>query len=105
MQYSLQIQVREVDKTYEYLKYFSDWLVSKGFPAITVVQYKTKKGKRVSLEDEIIAAKTLPSVAFGYKNMLPKTQDIPATGCHAPRSLRVARKAILSYLDLYFCAS
>jgi hypothetical protein len=67
----------EVDETYAYNNYFSEWLVSKGFPPITVVEYRTKKHRRVTLEQEILKAKTLPSVAFGFKTCSQKHKIFP----------------------------
>jgi len=67
----------EVQETYDYIEYFSHWLESVGFPQITTVTYKTKKGLRVSLLDEIIKAKTLPSIAFGFKTCSQKHKIFP----------------------------
>jgi hypothetical protein len=67
----------ENDWVYDYKQYFSDWLVSKGFPPITTVTYKNKRGIRITLEQEIRKAHTLPSVAFGYKTCSQKHKIFP----------------------------
>ncbi len=41
---------------------FSDWLIARGMPPITIV-----KAKGATLEQDCINRKTLPSVAFGFK--------------------------------------
>lgn len=56
----------ERPETYAYLKMFSEWLVSKGFPKITIVKADTP-GKVGGLEQFCLKHKTIPSIAFGYK--------------------------------------
>lgn len=51
----------EKPHTYKYLQYFSEWLVSKGYPAIDIVQAKT------TLEADCLRRNALPSVAYGFK--------------------------------------
>lgn len=53
--------------TYEYLEYFSDWLVGQGYPGVTVVRHLLRDGTFQSLYDECITKGTLPSIAFGFK--------------------------------------
>lgn len=67
----------EEEAAYRHIEYFSKWLESKGFPKITIVTYKTKRGKRITLGQEIIKAKTLPSIAFGFKTCSQKHKIHP----------------------------
>lgn len=57
----------EKPHTYEYIKTFSKWLVSKGMPEILTIKRNTRIRKTESLYDECIRSKTLPSIAYGYK--------------------------------------
>ncbi|WP_179988371.1 MULTISPECIES: phosphoadenosine phosphosulfate reductase family protein [unclassified Acinetobacter] len=52
----------EKPHTYSYVKYFSEWLVSKGYPAIRVVKAPNK-----TLEQDCLDRKALPSIAYGFK--------------------------------------
>jgi len=52
----------EKPHTYEHIKRFSEWLAAHGFPEITVV-----KSPNVTLEEDVLKRKTLPSIAFGFK--------------------------------------
>lgn len=63
--------------TYEYVRTFSDWLVSKGYPAIQQVFYKNRQGVRVPLEDDCLRKGTLPSKAFGYSGCSMKWKAEP----------------------------
>lgn len=53
--------------TYEYVDMFNQYIQSKGFPQITKCEYHTKEGKRLTLEEECITNKQLPSLAYGFK--------------------------------------
>jgi hypothetical protein len=63
--------------TYAYLKYFSDWLVSRNFPPITIVKYKTKDGVELTLEQDCANNQTIPSIAFGWKTCSQKYKTRP----------------------------
>lgn len=63
----------ELPTTYANNAEFSAWLVAKGFPEITIV----KDGRR-TLEQEVLEANTLPSVAFGFKSCSDKYKIRPA---------------------------
>jgi hypothetical protein len=56
----------ERPETYEHIKYFSEWLVERGYPAIEVVR-KEKDGEVKTLEEECVKHKCLPSIAYGFK--------------------------------------
>jgi hypothetical protein len=56
----------ERPQTYEYLKMFSDWLVTKGYPEIITLRAETPS-KIGGIEQFCLTHKTLPSIAFGYK--------------------------------------
>jgi hypothetical protein len=53
----------EKPHTYKALETFQDWLGNKGFPPITVVR---KEG--LTLEQDCLNRKALPSVAYGFKS-------------------------------------
>lgn len=53
----------EKPHTYEYVDYFSKWLVSKGYPAI-----KTVRDAKTTLEQDCFDRKALPSVVYGKGN-------------------------------------
>lgn len=55
----------ERPETYAYIDFFSDWLVSKGFPAVTRVTYKPTRSPYTSLEGKCLKNETLPSICFG----------------------------------------
>lgn len=52
----------EKPHTYAYLKYFSKWLVSQGYPEIVVVK------ANITLEQDCLNRKALPSLAYGFKS-------------------------------------
>lgn len=56
----------ERPETYEHIKYFSEWLIERGYPAIQVVR-KEKDGEVKTLEEECLRVKCLPSIAYGFK--------------------------------------
>lgn len=62
----------ELPTTYANNLEFSAWLVSQGYPEITVVS----DGRR-TLESEVLEARTLPSVAFGFKSCSDKYKIRP----------------------------
>ncbi len=66
--------------TYAHIETFSAWLVLKGYPAITSVHRATIakiEGKSLSLEQDCLARKTVPSVAFGFKTCSQKFKVQP----------------------------
>ena len=67
----------ERPETYIHIKNFSEWLINKGLPPITVVKRVRKDGSYESLEEESIRSKTLPSIAYGYKKCSQKHKIDP----------------------------
>ena len=69
----------EQPHTYAFIETFNRWLVERGLPEITIVQYYNKYGDRLTLEQECINSGTLPSTAYGFKRCSLKhkigTQD------------------------------
>ena len=57
----------EQPHTYDFLPVMNDWLEAHGMPKITVVWHTDKEGIRMTLEEECLRSKTLPSIAYGYK--------------------------------------
>jgi hypothetical protein len=62
----------EHPSTYAYLRIFSDWLEGQGYPRITVVWKVTKEGHRLTLEENCLQKRMLPSEAYGYKSCSQK---------------------------------
>lgn len=52
-------------ETYRYVAYFSDWLVSVGLPAVTVVRYRPRTATYTTLEGQCLKTEMLPSLAYG----------------------------------------
>jgi len=67
----------EQPHTYDFVYKFNLWLAERGFPQITPVSYFTKDGNRLTLEDECLRSKTLPSIAYGYKKCSIKHKIAP----------------------------
>lgn len=67
----------EHPNTYKFIKEFNNYLISKNFPSIEILNYKTKNGKILNLYDDCINNKTLPSIAFGYKSCSQKFKIRP----------------------------
>lgn len=63
--------------TYAYLDTFSDWLIARGYPRVTVVWKVTKDGGRLTLEENCLQQRMLPSVAYGYKTCSQKYKVQP----------------------------
>lgn len=55
----------EKPETYAYLDVINAWLVSVGFPTVTVVRYAPDRAPYTTLEGKCLANETLPSLAFG----------------------------------------
>lgn len=55
----------ELPRTYEFVALFSDWLVARGMPPITVVRHTLRDGSVETLEEECLRTKRLPSIAYG----------------------------------------
>ena len=67
----------ELPETYLFINNFSKWVESKGYPKIVIVKYRTKNGKVLTLEKDILTRKTLPAIAYGYKSCSDKFKIRP----------------------------
>lgn len=67
----------EREQTYHYIQYFNDWLNNHDMPQIETVQYKTKDGIFLTLEEDCLNNNTLPSIAFGFKTCSQKFKILP----------------------------
>ena len=94
--------------TYHHVQEMSDWLVARGWPAVQIVRWIRKRGPHagqfVSLEQQCIKRKELPSLAYGNKgcSVKWKAQPVdaavlahPATQAAKERGDRVVR--VLGY--------
>jgi len=57
----------EMPHTYKHIEVMNKWLLEHGLPQITVVANVDINGNRLTLEQECLRSKTLPSIAYGYK--------------------------------------
>lgn len=57
----------EQPHTYEFIQTFNVWLEKHGLPTITPVFYTDKAGNRMTLEEECLRSRALPSIAYGFK--------------------------------------
>lgn len=64
----------ERPSTYAYRDMFSEWLVSRGYPPITIVK---KGGRQETLEEDCLRKAMLPSLAYGYKGCSHKYKIEP----------------------------
>ena len=67
----------EMPHTYKYLGIMQDWLAAVGFPPITVVKKVDKNGDVLTLEENCLQKKMLPSVAYGFKTCSQKFKIQP----------------------------
>lgn len=67
----------ERPETYAHIQNFSNWLINKSLPPITIVKRVRKDGSYESLEEESLRSKTLPSIAYGYKKCSQKHKIAP----------------------------
>ena len=70
----------EKPTTYEYLAIINAWLVSVGFPTVTVVRRNEQikvRAPYTTLEENCTVNETLPSLAFGYKSCSLKWKRDP----------------------------
>ena len=63
--------------TIRYVETFSAWLVANGLPAIITVKKVDFKGKVLTLEQDCLNKKTLPSLAYGFKTCSQKYKIQP----------------------------
>lgn len=57
----------EQPHTYAFIDTFNGWLRTHNLPEIISVGYYDKDGNRLTLEQECLSNKTLPSIAYGFK--------------------------------------
>lgn len=57
----------EKPHTYQHIEIMNKWLAEHNMPSITKVKNVDQKGERLTLEQECLKSKTLPSIAYGYK--------------------------------------
>lgn len=67
----------ERPETYAYVKMFSDWLIAHGYPAIIWVRKVDYKGDVLTLEQNCLQKKMLPSLAYGFKTCSQKFKIQP----------------------------
>lgn len=67
----------ERPETYAHIKNFSQWLVSKDLPEITIVKKVRKDGSLETLEQECHRRHNLPSIAYGFKSCSQKHKIAP----------------------------
>jgi hypothetical protein len=58
----------ELPETYEDIRRTSTWLRNHGYPAIGWVHYTRRNGERLTLEQDCLDKKMLPSIAYGFKS-------------------------------------
>lgn len=86
----------EKPETYDYIRYFSNWLRSQGFPRITTVRAGGKwavseqGGLEVptGLEAKCLGLETLPPIAFGWKTCSDAFKIRPITAHLRGRQMR-----------------
>jgi hypothetical protein len=61
----------EKTHTYQYIEYFSEWLVSQGYPSIDIVRAK------ITLEEDCLKRNALPSIAYGFKTCSQRFKTEP----------------------------
>lgn len=57
----------EQPHTYAFVDTFNSWLINHSLPEIVTVYYTDKDGNRLTLEDECLRSRSLPSIAYGFK--------------------------------------
>lgn len=62
----------EMPHTYKHIEIMNEWCKQNGFPRITRCIYKNKSGKELSLINECMEGKKLPSLAYGWKSCSQK---------------------------------
>lgn len=67
----------EKPETYEYVKMFSEWLVSNGMPPIITVRKTMRNGLPETLEENCLKIRSLPSLAYGKKKCSQKFKIQP----------------------------
>lgn len=63
--------------TYAHIEIMQKWLKAIDFPPITTVKKTDKNGDILTLEDDLLKLKALPSVAYGFKTCSQKYKTQP----------------------------
>lgn len=79
----------ERPETYRTVEKVSRWCESVGFPEIHIVRYRNKEGQVISLEQDCLDRKALPSLAYGWKT------------CSERWKIRPQQKAIREYMRFH----
>lgn len=64
----------ERSRTYAYRDLFSEWLVERGYPPITVV-----RSPNITLEDDCLRRASLPALSYGFKTCSLRFKQEPQT--------------------------
>lgn len=67
----------EKPHTYKHIEDMQKWLKSVGFPEIVIVKKVTRAGDLLTLEDDCLQKKMLPSLAYGFKSCSQKYKIAP----------------------------
>lgn len=67
----------EKPHTYQHLTVMNNWLLSNGWPQITIVKKNYRNGEVANLYDHSFSRNMLPSLAYGFKNCSQKFKIQP----------------------------
>ncbi|WP_223229839.1 hypothetical protein [Pseudoalteromonas piscicida] len=67
----------EKPHTYQHLTIMNNWLLSNGWPQITIVKKNYRDGAVANLYDHSFSRNMLPSLAYGFKNCSQKFKIQP----------------------------
>ena len=67
----------ETENTYRHIKRMSSWLIQNGYPEIIFVQTTNREGQKITLEEDCLKYKRLPSLAYGFKGCSLKFKKRP----------------------------
>jgi hypothetical protein len=67
----------ERPETYKYVEMFSEYLTKNGYPGIEIVKKVDKNGNVLTLEQNCLNEKMLPSIAYGFKSCSHKYKIQP----------------------------
>jgi hypothetical protein len=67
----------ERPETYAHIEYVKEWCKRNGQPEIITVEKRDRQKQRLTLYNESIESKTLPSAVYGYKNCSLKHKKSP----------------------------
>ena len=67
----------EKPETYDYIEYFSKWLVKNGQPEIKIVRTLNENGDIMTLEADLLKRGALPPIAYGWKTCSDRWKTRP----------------------------